>query len=411
MNLNLTNLLSSQIIQRAFRRYMLNRKFASIRANSKIDKRNSVAQHANQRLSQSQSMEMQNNYHRTHNNSNLLMNLSKEAVARSKTSHERRTLEFDSSPNTPVRSPHMKTSSQHPYVNLLHQQQSYSNSNSNIAPYQLQYQNNVPLVQSQSTPDQINQSWNLQNPSIPPVPLVTHYTAAQIYMRPKVNSNSYSPQTSPAYAPINSKKPPPPEVPKRMSSSISTGSTTSLKKSNGLSRSSEYHIIVIASRVLVVYLFLIEANNGSLQSVQSSGSESSVSIEKLQYDNFSERGTSPLWKRKDVDNDDDTNHGQNGKKGNNAADNFKISEIIRKRKYRIGLNLFNKKPEKGIEFLVKNGKLVDDTLRHLIKLIYFHFSVRLLGKHFCGCRKVSHIAERLVTTNDRRVPGIDSTTI
>lgn len=87
--------------------------------------------------------------------------------------------------------------------------------------------------------------------------------------------------------------------------------------------------------------------------MQSSGSESSVSIEKLQYENFSERGTSPLWKRKDVDDDD-----QQTKK-TNASDNYKISEIIRKRKYRIGLNLFNKKPEKGIEFLVKNGKLIN----------------------------------------------------
>lgn len=44
-------------------------------------------------------------------------------------------------------------------------------------------------------------------------------------------------------------------------------------------------------------------------------------------------------------------------KKHNLAENFKIStEIIRKRNYRIGLNLFNKKPEKGIEFLVKNGK-------------------------------------------------------
>lgn len=102
-----------------------------------------------------------------------------------------------------------------------------------------------------------------------------------------------------------------------------------------------------------LYNFSIPANNGSLQSVQSSGSESSVSIEKLQYENFSDRGPSPLWKLKDVDNDDEAS--QLTKKVN-ASDNFKISEIIRKRKYRIGLNLFNKKPEKGIEFLVKNGE-------------------------------------------------------
>lgn len=241
----------------------------------------------------------------------------------------------------------MKSSPQHPYVNLMHQQQQQPAYN--ITPYQLQYQNNVS-VGSPSTPDPANQSWNYQSQT-PPLPLVTHYTAAQIYMRPKVIAPppSFNQQTSPAYATVN-KKPPPPEVPKRLSSSASAGSTSSLKKINGLSRSSKKKNFQLKTQSF--NCFNILANNGSLQSVQSSGSESSVSIEKLQYDNFSERGASPLWKRKDVDNDDD--HSQ--MKKNSASDNFKISEIIRKRKYRIGLNLFNKKPEKGIEFLVKNGK-------------------------------------------------------
>lgn len=213
---------------------MLNRKFASIRANSKIDKRSSVAQHANQRMSQSQSMDMQSSY-RAQNNNNILMNLAKEANARSLT--DRRNLEFDSSPSaTPIRSPIMKSSPQHPYVNLLHQQQQPTY---NITPYQLQYQNSVPIG-SPSTPEQ-NQSWNYQSQT-PPIPLVTHYTAAQIYMRPKVNAPpSFNQQTSPAYSTVN-KKPPPPEIPKRLSSTISTGSTSSLKKTNGLSRSSKISI-------------------------------------------------------------------------------------------------------------------------------------------------------------------------
>lgn len=86
--------------------------------------------------------------------------------------------------------------------------------------------------------------------------------------------------------------------------------------------------------------------------MQSSGSESSsVSGEKLHYENFSERGASPsLWKRKEIDNDSESK----SKKG--VAATFKMSEVIRKRKYRIGLNLFNKKPEKGVEYLVKNGE-------------------------------------------------------
>lgn len=180
------------VIQRAFRRYMLNRKFASIRANVKVDRRSS----SSQRMTTSQSMDMQSNQRKD---------------------RHRSAFDFEANPlATPMRSP-MKPSPQHPYVNLLHQQQCY-------APYQLQYQN-------QSTPDSINQSWNLQN-TTPPVPLAQHYTAAQIYMRPKATV------TSPAYSSIN-KKPPPPEVPKRLSSSISTGSQSSLKKQNGLSRSSE----------------------------------------------------------------------------------------------------------------------------------------------------------------------------
>lgn len=217
---------------------MLNRKFASIRANVKIDKRNSVTPNTNQRMSQSQSMDMQSKYHqRNHSvNNNILMNLTKEAANRSISSHERRTLEYDASPlATPIRSPIMK-SSQHPYVNLLHQP------NYNIPPYQLQYQNSATLS-NQSTPDPTNQSWSHS----PPIPLVTHYTAAQIYMRPKVNVNSsYNYQNSSAYSSIN-KKPPPPEIPKRLSSSISTGSTSSLKKANGLSRSSNQFIISMRS--------------------------------------------------------------------------------------------------------------------------------------------------------------------
>jgi IQ motif/SEC7 domain-containing protein len=70
----------------------------------------------------------------------------------------------------------------------------------------------------------------------------------------------------------------------------------------------------------------------------------------MHYENLQERGTSPLWKHKD--DDDDHAHRKNA-----ASENFKYSEIIRKRKYRLGLNLFNKKPEKGIEYLVKNGFL------------------------------------------------------
>lgn len=207
---------------------MLNQKFASIRANSKTDKRNSVTHHDNQRLSQSQSMEMPANYQQSQKiNNNILMNLTKTASARSSYSRP----DFDSgSVEIPTRSPVPKTFAQHPYVNLMHPQQHQSYND--IARYQLQYQNSNVSIGSQSTPDAMHQSWNLQSPT-QQVPLTTHFTAAQIYMRPKVNVSPYSSTYSTA-----SKKPPPPEVPKRLSSTISMGSNSSLKKSNELSRSS-----------------------------------------------------------------------------------------------------------------------------------------------------------------------------
>ncbi|KAF5294831.1 hypothetical protein FQA39_LY00315, partial [Lamprigera yunnana] len=40
-----------------------------------------------------------------------------------------------------------------------------------------------------------------------------------------------------------------------------------------------------------------------------------------------------------------------------APTSYKISEVIRKRQYRVGLNLFNKKPERGISYLIRRGFL------------------------------------------------------
>lgn len=36
---------------------------------------------------------------------------------------------------------------------------------------------------------------------------------------------------------------------------------------------------------------------------------------------------------------------------------YKVSEQNRKRQYRVGLNLFNKKPERGITYLIRQGFL------------------------------------------------------
>lgn len=168
---------------------MLNKKFASIRANVKTDKRCFPPQ-----------------------NSKRVNNIptSNESASRSD-SRESRNLEFVDSPlATPVQS-------RHPYVNLMHQ--NYFN-NASYSPYHLQYQN-----VSQSTPD-MNQSWNVQSPASQ-VPLVTHFTAAQIYMRPKANASNFDQKTPQSYSPIS--KRPPPEVPKR---TISVASTSTLRKSS-----------------------------------------------------------------------------------------------------------------------------------------------------------------------------------
>ncbi|KAF5272843.1 hypothetical protein FQR65_LT00439, partial [Abscondita terminalis] len=85
----------------------------------------------------------------------------------------------------------------------------------------------------------------------------------------------------------------PPEVPKRTSSITSRSVDPRLHRTNGLSKTTE---------------------NGSLSSVQSSGSDSTPT-------------------------------------------SYKISETIRKRQYRVGLNLFNKKPERGISYLIRRGFL------------------------------------------------------
>lgn len=240
---------------------MLNKKFASIRAtaNVKTEKRSSVASSTmttslNQRLSQSQSMEMyginyhhqqqqqQHHHHQQQQNNESLMkeslrstNLSPAAVAQ----YDQRTLLSPASPQ--LRSSIILKSTAHPYVNLMHQQYTSSPTHPH-----LQYQNNSnnsstlsfgsPIILDASTTP--NQSWNSLN-STPTTPLVTHYTASQIYMRPKnLMQQQHSPQHQQS-SPMATHKKQPPEVPKRMTSTVSTGS---LKKSNGLSRSGNERI-------------------------------------------------------------------------------------------------------------------------------------------------------------------------
>ncbi|XP_030748792.1 IQ motif and SEC7 domain-containing protein 1 isoform X2 [Sitophilus oryzae] len=143
----------------------------------------------------------------------------------------------------------------------------------------------------------------------------------------------------------------PPEVPKRTSSITSRSMEPGRHKSNGLSKTAE---------------------NGSLSSVQSSGSDSSISTERIQC----EFSGSPIWKRKGNNMSEYAEPTLETSLGNlsnassstytlverssdqqGAQQSYKISETIRKRQYRVGLNLFNKKPEKGITYLIRRGFL------------------------------------------------------
>lgn len=137
----------------------------------------------------------------------------------------------------------------------------------------------------------------------------------------------------------------PPEVPKRTSSISSRSLESRSHRSNGLTKTTE---------------------NGSLSSVQSSGSDSSISTDRLQCD------YSPMWKTKGGNVPEYAEPVLDNSLGNISSKNVsysldhaeavasnscKMTETIRKRQYRVGLNLFNKKPEKGITYLMKQGFL------------------------------------------------------
>lgn len=251
----------------------------------------------------------------------------------------------------------------HPHVNLMHAEQMYYSSSPIQQYHQQQFQpqmnhqmlqycsqdNSLNLSsQIDSSQSSMNSSWSSQqNQSL----VQPYYSASQIYMRPRTS------QMINAAAVANSKRVPP-EVPKRTSSITlqQRGYDPRLMRPNGLCKTAE---------------------NGSLSSVQSSGSDSSA--DRIHCDS-SERSTSPHWKRKGgliapspdhmntvCPNSGDVEHINSHTSAAQYAmesheqfttpTNYKISETIRKRQYRVGLNLFNKKPEKGIAYLIRRSFL------------------------------------------------------
>ncbi|XP_055624974.1 IQ motif and SEC7 domain-containing protein 3 isoform X2 [Toxorhynchites rutilus septentrionalis] len=310
----------------------------------------------------------------------------------------------------------------HPHVNILHQQQQqqhyYASAQScSSSPHQLHHQQayqsqygsqdlNISAGSSvlDSTISSMNLSWNsgsVSNAAIVATagggavphhsPYTPHYTAAQIYMRPRgIGIGSSGGSTGSAASSCSASRKVPPEVPKRTSSITSAQHTPNRSlRPNGLCKTAE---------------------NGSLSSVQSSGSDSSASAERVQGvgELGSDRSSSPQWKRKGPGSCTGSTGGMpmtaqspdhmiggptgtvvGGGVGGSAnvtigsmeseclsshtsaaqysmeqhdqivhtPTSYKVSETIRKRQYRVGLNLFNKKPEKGITYLIRKGFL------------------------------------------------------
>ncbi|XP_041984152.1 IQ motif and SEC7 domain-containing protein 1 isoform X3 [Aricia agestis] len=140
----------------------------------------------------------------------------------------------------------------------------------------------------------------------------------------------------------------PPEVPKRTSSiTLNAESPVSLRR---------------------------ECARGSLSSVQSSSSSNSdryhrppeqhIHIQEQQYHQRTASGTLyddryAVWKRQEAPPYYDAPAAAccRPQHEHTHQQPLKVSETVRKRQYRVGLNLFNKKPERGIAYLISRGFL------------------------------------------------------
>lgn len=389
-------------IQRAFRHYTMVKKFASITAMAKAEKRLSRRLPSQQQQQNQSQSDYQDDHQVTSAYAgNVTVNTSvnngevpdangspqqrgvcatvitatppgsRITPVRSMSLRERRSMDASPIPRSqsgnsspmPAATSCWSKSNQHshPHVNLLHAEQHYYSSPQQQyqQQQQQQYQSSqghqvvqyCPQDVSMNSSSQMdsphssmNSSWSShQNQS----PMQPYYSAAQIYMRPRTSAQ------------IIASKRVPPEVPKRTSSITLQQrgyDPNRAHRPNGLCKTAE---------------------NGSLSSVQSSGSDSSA--ERMHCDVSSDRSTSPQWKRKGGVIAQSPDHMSSGcgstdteylNSHTSAAQysmeqheqlttptNYKVSETIRKRQYRVGLNLFNKKPEKGIAYLIRRGFL------------------------------------------------------
>ncbi|XP_075161981.1 brefeldin-resistant Arf-GEF family protein schizo isoform X2 [Haematobia irritans] len=289
--------------------------------------------------------------------------------------------------------------SSHPHVNLLHAAEpQYYPVHNQMAAYCGSYhsaQHDASFASSANSShldSSLNVSWVNTGGSSPHTP---YYSAAQIYMRPRGSSSS-----------SQERKKVPPEVPKR-TSSITAQQHSQMQQQHAHQQMMAMRQTPPPPCMMRTNGLCKSAENGSLTSVQSSGSDSSAaSAERTANSDIgSDRSNSPnTWKRGTNLNssqqfvhssDPAYAHAQNSAaivaalaSGVTAEDHaisshtsaaqyeqheqqeqhqmiippaqtssYKVSETIRKRQYRVGLNLFNKKPEKGITYLIRRGFL------------------------------------------------------
>ncbi|XP_037936033.1 IQ motif and SEC7 domain-containing protein 1 isoform X2 [Teleopsis dalmanni] len=438
-------------IQRAFRHYMMVKKFASITAMAKAEKRlsrrmiiatgddgptsNSSLSSAYgsatesqldvSQTSQSQLQQIQQQQQQSQPRVTIMAGppiglasntpLARAPPTRSLSMRERRQIDSSPIPRSQSGASSVSVASAssgpstvlssggtHPHVNLLHAAEPHFYSGHHISgaqttPYYTGYQglthdtSFASSANSSQMDSSLNISWVSASPHTP------YYSAAQIYMRPKGSLTS------------SERKKIPPEVPKRTSSI-----TAQQQQAQHLAAQQQQHQQLLVMRQTPPPPSLIRSNglcktaeNGSLTSVQSSGSDSSVtSAERIANSDLgSDRSNSPhVWKRGAMINSSqqfghitDVSYAQvhnasvltvaSGGSVNATTDdhaisshtsaaqyeqheqqdhqlgtpattqNYKVSETIRKRQYRVGLNLFNKKPEKGITYLIRRGFL------------------------------------------------------
>ncbi|XP_067613114.1 IQ motif and SEC7 domain-containing protein 1 isoform X2 [Eurosta solidaginis] len=305
------------------------------------------------------------------------------------------------------------TGSTHPHVNLLHATEPHFYGSQHLAAHYYHVPPHDASYASSGSNSHLDSSLNTSWASVPSgtSPHTPYYSAAQIYMRPKCTTGGSTTSAE--------RKKVPPEVPKR------TSSIAAQQHAQHLAAQQQHqHMLMMRQTppppsLLRTNGLCKSAENGSLTSVQSSGSDSSVTSADriaMNSDLGSDRSNSPqTWKRNTalsssqqfVHHNNDAAivsfglaqaaagivTGVGGGAGSivgvpNTADdhaisshttaaqyeqhdqqqdhhlnataplqNYKVSETIRKRQYRVGLNLFNKKPEKGITYLIRRGFL------------------------------------------------------